>query len=135
MPGGRPKKEIDLETAKKLALIQCTMPEIADFFDVSLSFLEKHKAFLRVYKKHIGEGRMSLRRKQWRAADEGNTTMLVWLGKQYLKQRENPDKLTKWTYNKTAPYDDQVSQIMEAASQGVRRLMWRPPLFLPFLLL
>jgi hypothetical protein len=33
-------------------------------------------------------GKMSLRRHQWRALEEGNTTMLVWLGKQYLGQRE-----------------------------------------------
>lgn len=91
MPGGRPKKVIDYETARKLALIQCTLEEIANFFECSVRTLERDKEFCQVYKKHIGEGRMSLRRKQWKAADEGNTTMLVWLGKQYLGQRDQTE--------------------------------------------
>jgi hypothetical protein len=36
-------------------------------------------------------GRMSLRRKQWKAAEDGNTTMLVWLGKQYLGQSDKSE--------------------------------------------
>ena len=27
---------------------------------------------------------------QWKAADRGNVTMLIWLGKQVLGQSENP---------------------------------------------
>ncbi len=54
---------------------------------------------------------MSLRRKQWRAAEEGNTTMLVWLGKQYLGQKDKsemnatvyqPKKLVDMYANKKA---------------------------------
>ena len=89
MPGGRPPFIVDYETVRKLSRIQCTQQEIADFLGCSLNKLEKDKEFIRVYKKHIGEGRMSLRRKQWKAAEEGNTTMLVWLGKQYLNQKIN----------------------------------------------
>lgn len=36
----------------------------------------------------MDKGRMSLRRKQWQAVENGNTTMLVWLGKQYLRQKD-----------------------------------------------
>lgn len=91
MPAGRPKFIIDYETVAKLAHIQCTMQEIANFLGCSLNKLEKDKEFLRVYKKEMDGGRMSLRRKQWKAADEGNTTMLVWLGKQYLGQRDQSE--------------------------------------------
>ena len=33
---------------------------------------------------------MSLRRKQWELAQKGNSTMQVWLGKNILKQSDNP---------------------------------------------
>ena len=33
----------------------------------------------------------SLRRAQYEAAMKGNATMLIWLGKQYLGQRDSPD--------------------------------------------
>ena len=39
-------------------------------------------------KKHNSEGKMSLRRMQWQAAENGNSTMLVFLGKQYLGQKD-----------------------------------------------
>lgn len=34
------------------------------------------------------EGKMSLRRLQWKSAQAGDRTMLVWLGKQYLGQTD-----------------------------------------------
>jgi hypothetical protein len=33
-------------------------------------------------------GKTSLRRLQWKAAEGGNSTMLIWLGKQYLEQSD-----------------------------------------------
>ena len=35
-------------------------------------------------------GKVSLRRQQWKAAEKGNITMQIWLGKQLLKQSESP---------------------------------------------
>ena len=35
-----------------------------------------------------GSGKTSLRRAQWLSAQKGNPTMLIWLGKQYLGQRD-----------------------------------------------
>ena len=91
MPAGRPPFIIDYDLVRRLALIQCTYEEIANFLDCSTRTLERDKEFCRIYKKHIGEGRMSLRRKQWKAVEEGNTTMLVWLGKQYLGQKDKSE--------------------------------------------
>ena len=91
MSVGRPKKIIDYEAVAKLAHIQCTVAEIANFFDCSTRTLERDSQFCRIYKKEMDGGKMSLRRKQWKAADEGNTTMLVWLGKQYLGQRDKTE--------------------------------------------
>ena len=85
----RPKKIIDYELVEKLANIQCTMVEIANVLEVSLSRLEKDKEFIRVYKKGMEKGKMSLRRKQWKAVEDGSVTMMIWLGKQYLGQVED----------------------------------------------
>ena len=86
--GGRPKKEIDYEMVGKLATIQCTQDEIAEILDISTRTLQRDLEFCRVYKKNTEVGRMSLRRFQWRSAEKGNTSMLIWLGKQYLEQKE-----------------------------------------------
>ena len=55
-------------------------------------------------KKGKDKGRMSLRRLQFEKAQTGNTTMLIWLGKQMLGQKdkietsENNDPLP-WSYD------------------------------------
>ena len=84
---GRPKKEIDYEVVEKLASIMATQEEIATFFDVSVRTLQRRKEFCHVYKKGIDHGKMSLRRYQYAMA-QTNPTMAIWLGKQYLGQRD-----------------------------------------------
>ena len=91
MSGGRPKKKIDYDTVEKLANIMCTQEEIASYLDLSVRTLQRDKEFCRIYKKGIDKGRMSLRRQQYKAAESGNTTMQIWLGKQYLSQRDKHD--------------------------------------------
>ena len=88
--GGRPKKTIDYETAEKLAAIMCTQEEIASIMDVSVRTLQRDEEFCRIYKKGIDSARMSLRRKQL-AMSDSNPTMAIWLGKQYLGQKDKQD--------------------------------------------
>lgn len=85
--GGRPKKVIDYETVEKLASIMCTQEEIASFLDISTRTLQRDKEFCRIYKKGLESGKMSLRRSQFKMA-QTNTTMAIWLGKQYLGQTD-----------------------------------------------
>lgn len=85
---GRPKKEIDYTAVEKLANIQCTQEEIASFLELSVRTLQRDEEFCRIYKKAQDNGKMSLRRMQFKLADK-NPTMAIWLGKQYLKQRDN----------------------------------------------
>ena len=87
MPGGRPKKIIDYETVEKLAAIMATQEEIGAFLDISVRTLQRDEEFCRVYKKGLDKGKMSLRRKQFELADR-NATMGIWLGKQYLDQKD-----------------------------------------------
>lgn len=100
MARGRPKKEIDYQLVEKLANIQCTQEEIASFLEVSVRTLQRDEEFCRIYKKGQENGKMSLRRIQFKIAEK-NSTMAIWLGKQYLGQRDNfPDEVNFAEVNK-----------------------------------
>lgn len=92
--GGRPLKEIDWVIFEKLCTIQCTQEEIAEWFKCNVETIHNHcirkygKGFPEVYQEKKGTGKISLRRKQWQVALGGNITMLIWLGKQYLNQKD-----------------------------------------------
>lgn len=88
MPAGRPKKVIDYNLTEKLAHIMCTQEEIATMFDCDVRTLQRDEEFCRVFKKGKENGKMSLRRTQFKLAEK-NPTMAIWLGKQYLGQRDN----------------------------------------------
>lgn len=92
----RPKKLIDYDVVEKLASIQCTQEEIANFLDVSVRTLQRDEEFCRIYKKGQDNGKMSLRRTQFRLA-EHNVTMAIWLGKQYLGQSDKQEVNTNIT--------------------------------------
>lgn len=87
---GRPKKEIDYDAVEKLAMIQCTQEEIASFLNISTRTLQKDEEFLRIYKRGMDNGKISLRRKQFKIADK-NPSMAIFLGKQYLGQTDKID--------------------------------------------
>jgi hypothetical protein len=95
--GGRPRKELNQHTFEGLCEIQATLEEIADVLRVSEDTVERwckrtyELGFADAYKKFSATGKTSLRRYQFEAAKKGNTTMLIWLGKQYLGQTDKPD--------------------------------------------
>jgi hypothetical protein len=103
----RPKIEIDYILCENLAKIQCTQEEIAQIVGVSVRTLQRDDEFCRVYKKGMDQGRMSLRRQQFKSAESGNVTMQIWLGKQYLNQRDRSEIDTNIT---TSKLDDLVEQ-------------------------
>ena len=87
MPAGRPKKEIDYTTVEKLANIQCTQDEIASFLGISTRTLQRDEQFMELFNRGRENGKMSLRRIQWKHAEK-SVPMAIWLGKQYLGQRD-----------------------------------------------
>lgn len=99
---GRPKKNIDPEVVEKLASIMCTMNEIATFVGCSVDTLERR--FADVIKRGQEKGRTSLRRFQYLAAEKGNTTMLIWLGKQWLNQKDKQE-IEQTTQHNISPVD------------------------------
>lgn len=96
-PGGRPSIDIDKEAFEKLCALQCTEEEIASWFKCSEETIRRfckktYKAtFCEVYKRLSANGKISLRRTQFRIAEGGNATMAIWLGKQILGQRDRQD--------------------------------------------
>lgn len=88
MAGGRPKKEINYKLVESLASIFCTQEEIASVLDVSVRTLQRDEEFCRVYKKGQEMAKSSLRRIQFKLANT-NSSMAIFLGKQYLGQRDN----------------------------------------------
>lgn len=83
----RPKLQIDPAQVYKLAQIGCKNDEIANWFGCSTDTIEKR--FSAELAKGKSELKMSLRRWQLKAAEKGNATLLIWLGKQLLGQRDN----------------------------------------------
>ena len=92
---GRPLTEIDWDEFDKLCGMLCTQVEIADWFGctddtIQAAVRKKHGiGFSELYKRKSVKGKIALRRAQFRNATENlNPTMQVWLGKQYLGQRD-----------------------------------------------
>lgn len=94
--GGRPSKLplINQEHFEGMCRIQCTKDEMCGIFGVHEETLTKwcHQkygvGFSDIYKKFASTGKMSLRRQQFKSAENGNVTMQIWLGKQYLGQTD-----------------------------------------------
>jgi hypothetical protein len=84
----RPKKDIPLKQVEALGMLQCTIDEVSLVLGIPPSTLKSRPDVMETFNKGREKGKMSLRRAQWKKAMEGNVTMLIWLGKQYLNQRE-----------------------------------------------
>lgn len=95
--GGAPLKEFSAADWKKvdgLCKIHCTGEEIAAIMDVDYDTLKRiiktkySLSFSQYFDRKSASGKMSLRRKQYSKANSGNTAMLIWLGKQWLGQKD-----------------------------------------------
>ena len=92
----RPRKVINQKQFESLCAIQCTQEEICKLLDVSEKTLISWcnevygESFSKVFRQKRDLGKTSLRRNQWKLAENGNSTMQIWLGKQILKQSESP---------------------------------------------
>lgn len=94
----RPVKPIDWKLVDTLLISGCTGTEIASHFD-----MDKHTFYNRVQQQYgmtftdyssekRYKGESLLRHKQFEVAMKGDKTMLVWLGKNRLGQRETEEK-------------------------------------------
>lgn len=97
----RKPSEFDKKQFENLCSLQCTKEEICGFFETTDKTLENwckrtYKAgFSDVFKQKRGKGKISLRRAQFQLAQK-NANMAIWLGKQYLDQKDKVEETKKF---------------------------------------
>lgn len=94
LKGDTPAQDrIDKKQFENLCGLQCTYNEVCDFFDVDDKTLNSWckstygTTFSEIFKVKRGKGQISLRRTQWKLAEK-NASMAIFLGKQYLGQKD-----------------------------------------------
>jgi hypothetical protein len=94
---GAPEIKINWELVEDLLGIQCTKVEVCDILKISDDTISRRckSEFGLTYAEYSDQkgskGRVSLRRKQYELAMSGDRVMLIWLGKQYLKQSDKQE--------------------------------------------
>lgn len=92
-PNGRPPTIINEKQFEALCSIQCTQEEICSVLACDEKTLNQWcknnygESFSQIYKQKKQGGKASLRRMQWKLAEK-SATMGIWLGKQYLDQKD-----------------------------------------------
>ena len=95
------KTVLDYKKLDAMCAIHCTGEECAAILNIDYDTLnrrlkeEGHKGFTDYFRIKGANGKMSLRRKQYDQAMSGNSTMLIWLGKQWLSQTDKTEELGK----------------------------------------
>ena len=95
--GGRSPTEINYGTLSELCGLMCTGEECASILGVSYDTLARALkrdhglTFPEFFRRHSVPALVRLRQAQFDSAVSGSIPMLIWLGKQWLGQRE-PDK-------------------------------------------
>jgi len=97
-PVGRPRIELDPKQAKIFGYFRATYQTMAEQIGCSHDTIQRemdreNSDFASEYKKGFAAMKMKLSEAQVKTAiDEHNPTLLVWLGKQYLGQKDVPDE-------------------------------------------
>jgi hypothetical protein len=117
----RPVKEINQIEFEKLCGLQCTRDEICGWFGVTDKTLDGWckrtygEGFSAVYDKKREAGRISLRRAQFQLAQK-SAAMAIFLGKQYLGQRDTPVEVS----HTVSPIDEITAEIFRVQQEQAR---------------
>jgi hypothetical protein len=90
-PKGTITHKIDMEEVEKLAAIGCTQAEMAEWFGCSIATIERRLADPDnhvIYRRGCARMVVSIRRQQIAIMMAGSAPMAIFLGKQYLGQRD-----------------------------------------------
>jgi len=109
----RPRKDIDVELLKDLCAIHCTMPEICDILQVHEATL--YRRFAGVMSEARSGGKMSLRRKRWHVAMDGNVPMLIWLSKVVLGEKDRVE------HSIAEMPEEAFSQLVQQVGERIKR--------------
>jgi hypothetical protein len=95
----KPLHQLDYKKLDAMCAIHCTGEECAAILGIDYDTLNRalkrdgNKGFAEYFKQKGASGKMSLRRKQFDHAMSGNSTMLIWLGKQWLNQVDKSENV------------------------------------------
>lgn len=95
-PTGRPRIELDPKQAKIFGYFRATYDTMAEQIGchvdtIRAAMQDEDSEFSKEYKKGFSSMKMKLSEAQVKTAiEEHNPTLLVWLGKQYLNQKDSP---------------------------------------------
>jgi hypothetical protein len=123
---GRPPTPIDWDLFEDMCDLQCTQQEIANVFHCNRETLrlkaqQKYgMEYQAVYDHFATGGKVSLRRSQFKLARK-NAGMAIFLGKNYLGQKDNDTTIT------IAPeLTEQFTAIMKQLAEGQRVIQAEP---------
>ena len=106
------KVHIDLDDIRELASEGNTVEDIATLLGVSGKTINDNDEYKRAYEIGLCDMRASLRHSQFQSAKSGNTTMLVWLGKVILGQREESVSTLKFERE-----DDELTKSLQCLAE------------------
>ena len=87
-----PKKlEIDLEQVEEMAAEFCTQEEIADDMGFDRTIFHRRRDVRSASLRGKNSAKMSLRHYMYNAARQGDRTMMIFLAKNELGYKDNPD--------------------------------------------
>ncbi len=121
-PTGRPPKPVDWIRVELLLMCGCNGPEIAANFDMHVdTFYQKVKnefginftTYASLFKQ---KGDSLLREKQFEKALEKDNTMMIWLGKQRLHQKEPEQQKSETTQTESVHVI--IAQAKELSDDG-----------------
>lgn len=124
---GRPLKDIDWKVFEELCHIQCTQMEIASALRISLFSLKERaeryyeEDFPTIHKRFAEGGKASLRRIQFALAKK-SAGMAIFLGKQYLGQKDNDHAITV-----SPEIAEQFAALMSQLKQRQRIVLEKTP--------
>lgn len=112
---GRPRIEIDWISFDKLCAMQATLEEISLFLGVSEDTLErackrdKGANFADYWAQKAEAGKISLRRHMFEAMQDGNTTMMIFLSKQWLGYADKIEQKHNIKKDETQMTDEELA--------------------------
>lgn len=120
---GRPKAIIDWNLVEKLLQAGCTGTQVAARIGIhpDTLYLACKDTYNLTFSAYAEEKRASgdsiLQQVQFKQATEGNTTMLIWLGKQRLGQRDKTEQEVNLTFKKAQDLsDDELASIINGGN-------------------
>ena len=106
------KIHLDVDDIRELASEGNTISDIATLLGVSEPVISDNDEYRQAYELGLCDMRAMLRHSQFQSAKSGNTTMLVWLGKVILGQREETQTTLKFERE-----DDELTKSLKGLAE------------------